>query len=483
MANRNEIIFDKTVSEYYTIKVIADYCLDSNKEGESQNKYQNQELLNEEINFVFRKVEMKDILDIALYKKDGETVTELSTVNITELENKEQFIVNVQMKDMPSFYATIKEYYVENGELKFELEYENIIQYKDGIKQEKLEVTYGTVKGTTATNNSFASLIMQMRKNPGGTYVLTRDYDASGFNGDTRSLVGANVTFSGTLDGNGHTIYNLSNCSATNIKITGPIQDGVIQDRSEQIGGIAGFIVSTTIENCYAEGTIDGKAKIGGIVGSLEPYVNTTSQIKHCIAKVNLTSSQGPSQSGGIVGYARNAGQVKLTQNINLGSGTRAYRIHGGTATLDTTTDNYTIEETTLTANTGNHIKTIAKDQFSADICKEAGFNEEIWNLENCSYDKLPTLKNLDPNNNTQEETKTENVYIPNHEMLKQMADYNPNKTMAYSNLYKLMPFFDSKYLIIDGEKIKEDDILNQKAIKVVLPYNAQGKLLFALTE
>ena len=95
----------------------------------------------------------------------------------------------------------------------------------------------------------------------------------------------------------------------------------------------------------------------------------------------------------------------------------------------------------------------------------------------------MPTLKNLDPNNNTQEETKTENVYIPNHEMLKQMADYNPNKTMAYSNLYKLMPFFDSKYLIIDGEKIKEDDILNQKAIKVVLPYNAQGKLLFALTE
>ena len=44
--------------------------------------------------------------------------------------------------------------------------------------------------------------------------------------------------------------------------------------------------------------------------------------------------------------------------------------------------------------------------------------------------------------NNTQEETKTENVYIPNHEMLKQMADYNPNKTMAYSNIYKLMPFF-----------------------------------------
>jgi len=164
VANRNEIIFDKTVSEYYTIKVIADYCLDSNKEGESQNKYQNQELLNEEINFVFRKVEMKDILDIALYKKDGETVTELSTVNITELENKEQFIVNVQMKDMPSFYAPIKRHYIEEGELKFELEYENIIQYKDGIKQEKLEVTYGTVKGTTATNNSFASLIMQMRK-------------------------------------------------------------------------------------------------------------------------------------------------------------------------------------------------------------------------------------------------------------------------------------------------------------------------------
>ncbi|MCI8273738.1 MAG: hypothetical protein HFJ55_06635 [Clostridia bacterium] len=557
--NNNEITFDKTNSEYYTIKVMADYCLDDNKEGDSTNKYLNKELLNEEINFIYRKVEMKDILDIALYKNDGENVTELTTVEIPELENKEQYLVNVQMKDMPSFYATIKEYYVENGELKFELEYENVIQYKDGLRQDKLEVTYGTVKGNTATNNSFSSLIMQMRKNPGGTFVLTRDYDASGFNGDSRSLVGANITFSGTLDGNGHTIYNLSrpifdlmreatvknliiedayiansttlagmaplvndatrgctisnvhtknvtiktsymnsgfggivgkfrvgrieNCSATNLNIAGPSKNSPVQDSSQDVGGIAGFIVSTTIENCYAEGNIAGRSKIGGIVGGLEPYVNTTSHIKHCISKVNLISDQGPSQSGGIVGYARNAGQIKLTQNINLGSGSRAYRIHGGIATLDTSTDNYTINESTLTANTNNHIKTITKDEFNADICREAGFNEKIWNLENCSYDKLPTLNNLDPNNQKEEEGQSSDIYIPNHDMLKQMADYNPNKVIAYSNLYKLMPFFDSRYLVIDGRKIMEDDILNQKQIKTILPYNTEDRVMFALTE
>ena len=46
------------------------------------------------------------------------------------------------------------------------------------------------------------------------------------------------------------------------------------------------------------------------------------------------------------------------------------------------------------------------------------------------------------------------NIYIPNHEILKQRKDYDPNKQIIYSNLYKLMSFYDSKYLVIDGKKL-----------------------------
>ncbi len=63
------------------------------------------------------------------------------------------------------------------------------------------------------------------------------------------------------------------------------------------------------------------------------------------------------------------------------------------------------------------------------------------------------------------------------------MQDYDPKKEVAYSNLYKLMPFFDAKYLVVDGARISEDDVLNQKQIKTILPYNDKNEFVLTLTE
>ena len=38
------------------------------------------------------------------------------------------------------------------------------------------------------------------------------------------------------------------------------------------------------------------------------------------------------------------------------------------------------------------------------------------------------------------------------------------------------MPFYDSKYLVIDGKKISKDHILNQKLINSVLAFDANKK-------
>ena len=45
------------------------------------------------------------------------------------------------------------------------------------------------------------------------------------------------------------------------------------------------------------------------------------------------------------------------------------------------------------------------------------------------------------------------------------------------------MPFYDAKYLILDGRKINEDNILNKQTIKTVLPYDNKENLLIALTK
>ena len=393
-----------------------------------------------------------------------------------------------------------------------------------------------------------------MKENPKGTFELTRDYDASTITGDHRSLVGADITFTGTLNGNGHKIYNLSKpifdyISGANIKdlvlenvylsntdnitgrgalsnetgsntiisnvhvknmtittdvrysyyggITGKLTESTIKECSVTgltiagpqnslvsiIGGITGYINTSIVENCYVTGSISGRKEIGGIVGLVEKYVPDTSYIRNCIAKVNIDSTDGPNGIGGIVGFARDAGQINLKQNISFATGRNAYKLYGTNATINMFNKNYVMEESTLKDNDNAQIKKISKNDFNEEFCKkEAGFDASIWNLNECSYDKLPTLNNADPNNVKEEQQQENETYIPDKSRLENMKEYNVNKEVLYNNLYKLMPFYDAKYLVLDGRKIDEANILNQKLIKAILPYDNKGNLAVALT-
>mgnify|MGYP003522060630 CR=1 FL=1 len=48
---------------------------------------------------------------------------------------------------------------------------------------------------------------------------------------------------------------------------------------------------------------------------------------------------------------------------------------------------------------------------------------------------------------------------------------------------FKLMPFYDAKYLVLDGTKISKDYVLSKKIIKTVLPYDKKGNLVVAITK
>lgn len=559
----NNINFVKNSSEIYSIKVVASYDLDENTLEGEKNEYQNQTLLQEEIVLSGdRKIEMKDVLDVTVYEKKTDysgnaTYKEVNEIIYAYVKHyPDNYIAKVQMKDMPDFYAKLKGYRIEDGKCYLIIDYDNVVQYTgDGQKQNKLEVLYGDVDGSYARSNSFSSLMAKIKADPNGTFILTRDYDASEYVGDGTSLAGKDFEFKGTIDGNGHTIKNLNaplfnvlknstiknlileniyfgsgeykagaiantTYSGTNIsnvhvkdltiitdigyaKIGGivgqalgtpekpvTIKDSSVtnlkitssgnQSKATEVGGIAGLIQSAVIEDSYVEGTIEGKSEIGGAVGEIYVWQPSgdRSTIKNCITKVDITTTNG--NSGGILGYASKA--VTLTQNISLSTGSNANRIYGaGEVKLDRT--NVAMSESTLNENKEGNIKTISKDDFSSKILKQLDFSEDTWNLTNCSYEYLPTLNNDDPRNELYGEPTSTGIYIPNHEMLKRRKDYDPNKLTIYSNLYKLMPFYDSKYLIIDGKKISEDHILNQKLINSVLAFDENKEVMMYLTE
>jgi len=555
-ASTENIDFTKTSSQTYHFKMLLTYDLDTNAIETGKNEVEDELVLDEQIVLNKRMIEMKDIQDIYLYKKTDTGVNEIYSVSPNELEaNLDSYLVKVQMKDLPDFYATIEKYIIEDNQLKFELAYEDTVQYIGNHHQNKLMITFGTMVAGYAKNYTFESLLREMNSNPRAQITLTQDYDASGFYGNGKALVDPEGGFSGLLNGAGHTIYNVSTplfstlenatvqnlllenvsltsvggntlkgsiaeeayrtnisnvhvknftmttsdatskfgalvgeistnttlngCSATNIQI---------QAKTSVVGGLVGLArYNSKIENCYTTGTITATAtniskkvtSIGGICGYVES--NAPSTITHCITKVHLTSTDGPQGNGGILGNASD-GSIKLIQNVSLSTGKNAYTIFGGKIKDGASFGNYEFISSPLETNMldGYTNLIMSSGEINSNFFEnKAKFSKDVWVLEGASYNKLPALRNSDPNRNV---TNSE-VYIPNQDRLKTITGYDENKIIAYGNVYKLMPFYDSKYIIMDGNTISNDHLLNTKIIKTVLAYDKQHNLITSLTE
>ncbi len=543
----NTISFEKGICEEFEIQIFADYDLDTNQITTGDNEYENQQLLKEGINISQERfIEIKDIIGVSLYSKENPTV---EVTNITEenLSNLDNYIVKVRTKEMPLFYTKIKSYEItEDEKLNFILDYDNVIQYENGKKQNKLQVTYGKVNNGVAENKSIETLIAEIEANPDGDFTLTQDYDASYLQTTENSIIKSE--FRGTLNGNGHKIHNLNKplfdtlesatiqnlilekvnlheatskgsiantATNTNIKnvhirnlnlvtkanetggLIGMLTTGTIEECSVtnynvttsghiRIGGIVGYMDGGTIKNCYVQGEMNStQSKDGnGIGGILGHALATPITIENCITKINYVWTGGGRRlNGAIIGLPSNTATV-LNNNVSLSTGTGIYKVCGA-AISRTSINNYELEESGLTSNaTGEIVKTIAKNNISKEFFKEsANFDESIWDLEGASYENLPRLKGnkqQDEEENNEEEVNN-NLYIPEYDRIKHTPGFNTQKLIAYHNIQKLMPYYDSKYLVLDSANISNTHILNTKTIKHILPF-ANNKLVTYLT-
>ena len=141
--------------------------------------------------------------------------------------------------------------------------------------------------------------------------VLTEDIDLNnepwtpiGIGKDTRKQ---DLPYSGTFDGNGHTISGLNvnyrdkngglfcyvmNATIKNLTVAGSVTHS--SGNGVAYGGIVGYADSSTIENCTNRCTVTGNLYAGGIVGWSED-----SDIIGCANFGNISS---PFRSGGICG-------------------------------------------------------------------------------------------------------------------------------------------------------------------------------------
>jgi len=169
---------------------------------------------------------------------------------------------------------------------------------------------------------SNAEELQQVRGDLDGHYVLVDDIDLSHIK-DFTPIGGYDDGFTGTLDGNGHTISNLTidrpdganeglffgmdgtveNLTLRDVKVTG----------GEAVGGLAGVSTGTITES-RVTGEVDGDKRVGGLVG-----IAWAGEIRDSQSEANVT---GNLLVGGLVG--QNDGSI-ITRSSATGS------VSGGT--------------------------------------------------------------------------------------------------------------------------------------------------------
>ena len=169
-------------------------------------------------------------------------------------------------------------------------------------------------------------------QNRGAYAVLTADID---LNNEPWTPIGPDrdSAYTGTFDGQGHTVKNLSvtvNVQPGRAGLFGCVKDGTIRKLTVAgsvsctanqgwCGGIAGYAKSETIENCASLCTVSNTgidARVGGIVGYV-PSSSSMTIIRDCYNIGNITGGRdnGGSYTGGICGFYL-SGQIFNCYNV-----------------------------------------------------------------------------------------------------------------------------------------------------------------------
>ena len=430
--DQNTITFMPEENQNYIVKVIADYDLDMNVLESDANEYHDITLLEAEITLGARKFEMKDIIRTSIYKQTDDGVVEVSNLTESDLTNLDEYIAKVYMKQMPTFYTKITGYRIEDNKLKLALAFDNVVQYTSDNKQDKLEIDFGEMNNGVSENITLEGLIREMEKNPTGTFTLTRDYDASIITKNTISLISS--SFMGTLNGNGHTIHNLSkplfdtieSATIENLILESPKLSGI-----NSRGTLANTATNATIRNVHVKdlNLISGTNRVGGLIGettattidqsSVTNFQITTSlhirvagivgnmtggAITNCYVEGDLKSTQNKDGNGisGILGtgegtdvitiencitkvtYISNVSarlngdmvglalnnNTALKNNVSLSTGSNFYSVHGSSIHA-TSTNNYELADSGLVTNaSGSRVMQVTKEELTADFFK-----------------------------------------------------------------------------------------------------------------
>ena len=478
-----------------------------------------------------KKVEIKDVKSTQLIKVN-ENKEEVDDTNFTTIPtDKSNYYLKITTNDNKTNKLAVKSITEEtvNGEnfYKITAEATDLIQHS---KEEQInnEYTYYIAKPKQKENNvyyDFGELVKAIQDNPEGDYKIGQSLNATNIKPNGKSYI--TKRFKGTLtstDGNKFAIHNLSN-PLFDVMENATIKDLIFSNVNinkpniEQIATLGKDAINTTIENIKITGSIVGSNDVAGVVNNLKDR----SRMKNVavIGKLHTEGKKGWSISG-LVNNQNKANIEKVYTDVEI-TGEKA-RGSALVSTLDRGADpmdvraNGHIRKAVAkgSINLKNNVDTggvisknwpygyledvisyvkvnnaeklygsgdIGDDDFGYPylnrVVSVAG--EATGNVTRKNANKLREISKEEADRKLEEFDITAkdfeaptllvdklNNNISKDDEYKTTQDYDKTREQAYRNIAKLQPFYNKEWIVNQGNKLTNENLLNKKVISVI---------------
>ncbi|HEV1197056.1 TPA: zinc metalloprotease ZmpC, partial [Streptococcus pneumoniae] len=488
----------------YTVKTHLTYNLGENNE-------ENTETSTQDFQLEYKKIEIKDIDSVELYGKENDRYRRYLSLSEAPTDTAKYF-VKVKSDRFKEMYLPVKSI-TENtdGTYKVTVAVDQLVE--EGTDGYKDDYTFTVAKSKAeqpGVYTSFKQLVTAMQSNLSGVYTLASDMTADEVSlGDkqTSYLTGA---FTGSLIGSDGTksyaIYDLKK-PLFNTLNGATVRDldikTVSADSKENVAALAKAANSANINNVAVEGKISGAKSVAGLVASATNTVienssftgklianhqdsnkNDTGGIVGNItgnssrvnkvrvdALISTNARNNNQTAGGIVGRLENGALISnsvATGEIRNGQG---YSRVGGI--VGSTWQNGRVNNVVSNVDVGDGY-VITGDQYAAADVKNASTS-----VDNRKADRFATKLSKDQIDakvadygitvtldDTGQDLKRNLREVDYTRLNKAEAE----RKVAYSNIEKLMPFYNKDLVVHYGNKVATTDKLYTTELLDVVP-------------
>ena len=343
-AYQANIITKDVLAEDGTVRTDALYVIDNIvvKMGEQEVITAENNIVDKTAGKIYIEKVTGDIeINVSVKKLEIQTTEAYIGPSSTGIESTESVKNNSQQKGT-ELYINFKAIFGEtNCTIKLKDDDTKTVPYKityDGTYTFMVSTTYGTkniTKEITIKTEKYKIYkiytpqdLQDMSKDRLGDYIIMNDIDMSGFEFATIS-----GTFQGTINGQGHTISNLT-IKNENAGIFQEIKNVKVKDilfKNVNVTSTVSYYIGVIARNSY-ENAIFEKVGISGNITSngdkIGSYIGNGAgniEFKNCYARTNIVA--GEFDIGGFMGYSDGSVVIKVDNCYWLGTSSGEYRV------------------------------------------------------------------------------------------------------------------------------------------------------------